>query len=107
MDFPLGLCASSAHEAQIADRSGTRRPFRASWSLSRQDVNASAREHAIERAKAKALSPMWHAEAPTSRRDKDHETWNGLFVPDRSAIGASCALDAHKPSGKSIPPPLL
>ena len=107
MDFPLGLCASSAHEAQIADRLGTRRPFRALWSLSRRDVNASAREHAIERAKAKAPSPLWRAEAFTSRRDKDHEARNGRLVPDRSAIWASCALHAHKPSRKSIPPPPL
>ena len=96
MDFPLGLCASSAHEAQIADRSGTGRPFHASWSLSRRDVNASAR-HKGEGALAFAL-PMAcpRAEAFTSRRDKDHKARNGRPVPDRSAIWASCALDAHK-----------
>ena len=86
MDFLLGLCASSAHEAQIADRLGTRRPFRALWSLSRRDVNASAR-HKGEGASAFALSMACsRAEAFISRHDKDHEARNCRPVPHRSAI---------------------
>ena len=81
MNFLLGLCASSAHEAQIADRSGTRRPFRASRSLSRRDMNASAC-HKGEGVPAFALSMACsRAEAFTSRRDKDHEARNGRLVP--------------------------
>ena len=102
MYFPLGDGGRSAQRVLFVVRRGTTWSFRVTWSFSRWDVDAVARQHAIARAKGTDLSSAF-----ISRRKKVHMTRNDHVVPRRTTNKTLCALRPPSPSGKSIPPPLM
>ena len=74
MDLSKARCMQSAQRVLFVVRRGTTWLFRVTWSFSRWDVDAVARQHAIARAKGTDLSPLqWRAGArrrphPTARK---------------------------------------